>query len=133
MPYHEPMRIGIMGCGPAGLTAALLLHRSGHEVTLTERFDEPQVIGSGFILQPTGLAVLAELGLATSIQGLGQRIERIYGLTEPTDRVVLDVDYAALGSGFHGLAVHRAALFDLLLDEITARGIPVTTDRKSVV
>lgn len=47
--------IAIAGCGPCGLAAALLLHRAGHHVTLFERFDTPRPIGSGLMLQPTGL------------------------------------------------------------------------------
>ncbi|TIS71130.1 MAG: FAD-dependent oxidoreductase, partial [Mesorhizobium sp.] len=47
--------IAIAGAGPAGLAAALYLKRAGHRVTIFERFDEPKPVGSGLILQPTGL------------------------------------------------------------------------------
>ena len=50
--------------GFPGLAAALLLHRQGHHVTLYERFEAPRAVGSGLMVQPTGLAVLAALGLA---------------------------------------------------------------------
>lgn len=122
------MRIGIVGCGPSGLTAALLLRRAGHEVELVERFPEPRAVGSGFILQPTGLAVLAELGLSDEAHSFGQRLDGIYGESRPSGRTVLNVDYAALGDGFHGLAVHRAAVFDLLFAEIKRQEIAVTND-----
>lgn len=128
------MKIGIVGCGPAGLATALLLHRQAFDVTLIERFDEPHAVGSGFILQPTGLAVLADLGLADEIHSYGQRLDRIYGVTEPSGRVVLDVNYSALGDGFHGLAVHRAALFDVLYDAVRNAGIKIITgfDTRSI-
>lgn len=61
MPHFD---IAIAGCGPAGLAAALLLHRDGHRVTLFERFDASRPVGSGLLIQPTGFAVLAQLGLA---------------------------------------------------------------------
>ncbi|MEL7187658.1 MAG: NAD(P)/FAD-dependent oxidoreductase [Pseudomonadota bacterium] len=121
------MRIGIVGCGPAGLATALLLSRGGHDVALFERFDEPHAVGSGFILQPTGLAVLSELGLSDQIHDWGQRLDRIYGVAEPSGRIVLNVNYAALGEGFHGLAVHRAALFDVLYGAVQQSGIEVIT------
>ena len=50
--------IAVAGCGIAGLAGALLLHRRGHAVTLYERFEQPRPLGSGLLLQPTGLAVL---------------------------------------------------------------------------
>ena len=69
--------IAIAGCGPCGLTAALLLHRSGHRVTMFERFDTPRPIGSGLMIQPTGMAVLAELGLLDDATRCGARIDRL--------------------------------------------------------
>ena len=62
------MQIGIVGAGPAGLAAALFLHRSGHRVTVLERFEAPRPLGSGLILQPTGLAhPVRRIGLADEL------------------------------------------------------------------
>ncbi len=63
----QRLHIAIAGCGPAGLATALLLHRDGHHVTLFERFDTPRAVGSGLMIQPTGFAVLRELGLADAL------------------------------------------------------------------
>jgi 2-polyprenyl-6-methoxyphenol hydroxylase-like FAD-dependent oxidoreductase len=52
-------RIAICGAGPAGL--ALMLTRDGHAVDLIERFERPAPVGSGLILQPTGLSVLDKI------------------------------------------------------------------------
>jgi salicylate hydroxylase len=106
--------IAICGCGPAGLAAALLLHRAGNRVQIFERFATPQPVGSGLILQPTGLAVLSELGLIADTSSLGNRIDRLFGRVVPSNRVVLDVRYRALGTGWHAIAIHRSVLFDLL-------------------
>jgi 2-polyprenyl-6-methoxyphenol hydroxylase-like FAD-dependent oxidoreductase len=119
--------IAVCGCGPAGLAAALLLHRGGHRVRLFEQFDAPRAVGSGLILQPTGLAVLAELGLLEPLRGLGARIERLFGRAVPSDRVVLDVRYRAMGPGWFALAVHRAALFHVLHDAACSAGIEIIT------
>jgi 2-polyprenyl-6-methoxyphenol hydroxylase-like FAD-dependent oxidoreductase len=124
---HRQRDIAICGCGPAGLAAALLLHRAGHRVRVFERFDSPRAVGSGLILQPTGLAVLAELGLIAGITSLGTRIDRLFGRVAPSNRVVLDVRYSSLGPGWHGIAIHRSALFGLLHDAVTSRGIEITS------
>jgi len=121
------MRIAIAGCGPAGLASALMLGRDGHDVALFERFDEPSPVGSGIILQPTSLAVLHELGLAAEIHRCGSRIDNIVGVSVPAMKTVLDVNYQVLGDEFHGLAVHRAALFEVLYADVCSRGITIRT------
>jgi salicylate hydroxylase len=113
---HPSLEIAVCGCGPAGLAAALLLARDGHRVRLFDQFVEPRPLGSGLILQPTGLAVLEALGVRERLAQLGAPIERLYGRATPSQRVVLDVRYRALGPSVKALAVHRAALFGVLYD-----------------
>ena len=57
------MRVAVVGCGTGGPAAALLLNAAGHDVEIFERFNTPSPIGAGLLLQPTGQAVLARLGL----------------------------------------------------------------------
>lgn len=119
--------IAIVGAGPAGLAAALYLKRAGHKVTVFERFEEPKPVGSGLILQPTGLTVLADLGLLDEILTLGNRIERLHGADACSGRTVLDVRYDARRGGRFGVAVHRAALFGVLFDAANREGIAIET------
>src|SRR5215472_2704095 len=117
------LNIAVCGCGPAGLATAVLLKRAGHQVCLLERFETPRPVGSGLVLQPTGLAVLRELGLLGSMRRLGAPIDRLFGRAVPSNRVVLDVRYRALGPGWCGLAVHRSALFGILHGAAVASGV----------
>jgi len=126
----KPLRIAIAGAGPAGLCAALRLRRDLHEVTLFEQFDAPKPLGSGLILQPTGLAVLDELGLGERMRSLGSRLDRLFGRVLPSGRVVLDVRYATLGGERFGLGAHRAALFNVLFDAVVGAKIPIETRRR---
>ena len=129
----KPLDIAIAGCGPGGLAAALLLHRDGHRVTMFERFAEPRAVGSGLMIQPTGLAVLDALGLGAKVRGRGGRIERLFGQTARGGRTVLDVRYRALGPGAGcGLGIHRASLFAALHDAVGSGGIAVATGRTIV-
>jgi len=124
--------IAIAGCGIAGLAAALLLHRAGHRVSLYERFEQPRALGSGLMVQPTGLAVLAELDLAEKVVARGARISRLYG-KNAEGSVVLDARYADFATeGVFGLGIHRASLFDTLYAAVGAAGIPVHTGREIV-
>ncbi len=124
----QRLHIAIAGCGPAGLATALLLHRAGHRVTLFERFDAPRPVGSGLMIQPTGFAVLQQLGLADALLDRGARVDRLHGAAGSSGRVVLNVHYRALGNrAAFGVGVHRATLFALLHDAVVAEGIAVET------
>lgn len=119
--------IAVAGAGPAGLATALYLHRDGHKVTLFERFETPHPVGSGLMLQPTGRAVLHDLGLHEKIAALGQPLDGLLGHDIRTGKVVLDVRYASIRRLGRGLGVHRAALFSVLHDAVVEAGIAVRT------
>ncbi|WP_245446278.1 FAD-dependent oxidoreductase [Mesorhizobium kowhaii] len=106
---------------------ALYLKHAGHRVTVFERFEEPKPVGSGLILQPTGLTVLADLGLLDDMLALGSRIDRLHGADATTGRTVLDVRYDAQRGGRFGLAVHRAALFGVVFRAVLRESIAIET------
>jgi 2-polyprenyl-6-methoxyphenol hydroxylase-like FAD-dependent oxidoreductase len=124
-------QIAIAGCGPAGLAAALLLHRDGHRVTVFERFDAPRPIGSGLMLQPTGMAVLGRLGLCDEAIARGARVDRLFGHSAASGRTVLDVRYAALRrTDAFGIGIHRATLFGILFEAVRRTDIDIVTGRE---
>ena len=117
--------IAIAGAGPGGLATALFLTQQGHKVRLFEQFDAPRPVGSGLMLQPTGLAVFEALGLGHDIHALGAPIDRLIGTDSRSGRTVLDVRYGPLGADVHALAVHRAALFNVLHNAVVRAGIEI--------
>jgi 2-polyprenyl-6-methoxyphenol hydroxylase-like FAD-dependent oxidoreductase len=123
--------IAIAGCGIAGLACAALLARDGERVTVFDRLEKPQPLGSGLILQPVGLVVLDEIGVGARLRQLGAPIQRLFGRVHPSGRVVLDVRYRDLaGPARQGLAVHRGALFEALLDAAVAAGAEIAPGRE---
>ena len=115
--FLGPLDIAVVGCGVAGQAAATLLAERGHRVTVYERFTEPQPIGAGLLLQPTGLAVLRELGLADAAIARGARVVGLEARTH-RGRAILDLHYAHLHPQAHGVGIHRATLFELLHDRL---------------
>ena len=122
------LKIAIIGCGPAGLSAAIALHDKGHAVSVFERFEQAGPVGSGLMLQPTGLTVLDRFGLRDEVEAIGQRINGMLGRIAPKGKIVLDIEYAVLSSEMYGVAIHRAALFHVLFEAVVSRSIPVHVD-----
>ncbi|MEQ1513619.1 MAG: NAD(P)/FAD-dependent oxidoreductase [Lysobacteraceae bacterium] len=107
------MRIAIVGYGTAGQTLAVALSRDGHRVEVFERVPEPGPVGAGFLLQPTGLSVLWELGLLDAALEHGALVRRLYGETIAS-RAVMDMRYRELHPALFGLGLQRGAIFELL-------------------
>ena len=122
----RPLSIAAAGCGIAGLSAAILLGRQGHLVTVFDQFAEPLPVGSGLVIQPVGQAVLAELGVLQAALNQGARISRMVGYVSGGSGTALDARYDAGGKGRFGLALHRSVLFSLLLEKARAEGIKIT-------
>jgi 2-polyprenyl-6-methoxyphenol hydroxylase-like FAD-dependent oxidoreductase len=103
------MKVAIVGCGTAGGAAALFLTRQGHEVVVFERVPDPRAVGAGIILQPTGQAVLARLGLEKEVCERGARLDGLV-VRNATGRKIMELSYEDVGDLF-GLGIHRGVLF----------------------
>ena len=109
--------VAIVGYGTGGQAAALALARHGHSVEVFERVPNPGPVGAGFLLQPTGLQALWQLGLLGQACALGAPVARLHGET-PEGRAVMDMRYAGLDPRLCGIGMQRGALFALLHDAI---------------
>jgi 2-polyprenyl-6-methoxyphenol hydroxylase-like FAD-dependent oxidoreductase len=105
--------IGIVGAGTAGPAAALFLARQGHAVTIYERVTNPTAIGAGIILQPTGQAVLARLGLADEVISRGERLDGLQVVRHESGPL-LQLDYVDVNEKYFGVGLHRGVLFSAL-------------------
>jgi len=110
---RQPLDIAIVGAGITGLACASLLARDGHRVLVYERFESSRPLGTGLMLQPTGQAALARLGLLGDIEALGARVDRLHGITD-RGATIFDLSYADLDANYYAIGVHRAALHGAL-------------------
>jgi salicylate hydroxylase len=124
------LNIGIAGAGIGGLAAAAFLAREGHRVTVFDQFETVGPIGSGLILQETGLTILGELGLRAEAEALGAPIRRLYGLSRPSGRTVLDVRYGSLREALIGISIQRPALFNLVHGAALAAGARIESSTR---
>ena len=113
--------VAIVGYGTGGQAAALALARAGEHVEVFERVPNPGPVGAGFLLQPTGLQALWQLGLLDQACALGAPVRRLHGETA-VGRAVMDMRYADLDPRLCGLGMQRGALFALLHEAIGLQG-----------
>ena len=128
---RKSLDVAIIGAGITGLASATLLARGGHRVVVHERFETSRPLGSGVMLQPTGLAALERLGLRRSIEALGTRIVRLHGTAE-RGTTIFDLDYRDLDPQFYAIGIHRAALHGALWSEFLKSGAVLETSRTIV-
>ncbi|WP_411845094.1 NAD(P)/FAD-dependent oxidoreductase [Roseibacillus persicicus] len=120
----QPLSIAVVGLGSAGPASATLLARQGHRVELFERAPACEPVGAGFLLQPSGMSVLDELGILEPVLERGARIERLHVLDQQ-DRDLLDLQYRELGDHLFGLGLHRPVLLHYLLAAMAKESVPV--------
>jgi salicylate hydroxylase len=117
----------VAGCGPGGMASALFLKRAGFEVVLFDQFAEPRPVGSGLLIQPSGQAVLAELGLLDAIRQRAASVRGLFGINNANGKRALDMEYSNLGLGVVALGIHRASLFDVMFEAAGKAGIPINS------
>ncbi len=122
--------IVVLGSGIGGLALAALLARAGHTVRVFDQFEAPKPVGSGLMLQQTGLAVLEQLDLRARVEALGSRIDRLWGLTTPSLRPVLDVRYSKWNADLYGVGVQRGMVFDQLLAAALDSGVELVPETR---
>jgi len=115
------LRIAIVGCGTAGPAAAVFLARQGHRVELFERAETCRPVGAGFLLQPSGMAVLRDLGLLETVLEKAAKIRRMH-VVHSGGGTLMDLRYADLGETCHGAGLHRPVLLAALIEGMEAAG-----------
>lgn len=117
------MTVAIVGAGVAGLASSIYLKRAGHDVHVFERARTLEAVGSGIMLQPSGMAVLKDLGLLNECLRKGAPLIGVFGTSPLNGRIILDTRYEHWKPGAHGLGIHRSVLLKVLYEEARRSGV----------
>src|SRR5262249_27019727 len=115
----------VVGAGPAGSTAALVLARGGARVALVDKATFPRDKACGDLVGPRGLAVLESLRLAPP----GSRAVEEMWICGPPGRRVLLPARAGYTSPDHAMATPRLRFDAWLRDAAVAAGAEPITGR----
>jgi 2-polyprenyl-6-methoxyphenol hydroxylase-like FAD-dependent oxidoreductase len=116
------LSIGIVGCGVGGCTAALLLARQGHAITLFEQTPRVGPAGAGVLLQASGQRVLHSLNLLDSVLSNAERIEELVATTHRGQHLSR-LRFADRPGGHIAYGLHRGDLFAVLHTAVLAAAV----------
>lgn len=108
----------VVGAGPAGSVAALVLARGGARVALVDRRTFPRAKACGDLIGPRGVRLLAELGI--SVPGAGRLGDMV--VIGPSGRKVLLPALPGINYASHALSVPREKFDALLFEAAVAAG-----------
>src|SRR5450830_1374820 len=128
-PRAPPMKTDfdavIVGAGPAGSTASILLARAGWRVALVEKQLFPRRKVCGECMGATNLPILQELGIGAAFVGAAGPELRQVALMQGEKYVVADLPPAGDGPWRWGRALGRETLDTLLLEQARLSGVQV--------
>lgn len=129
---NEPWDVAIIGAGPAGATAAIVLARAGAKVLLCDKKDFPREKVCGDALTPDALRVLARLGLLDEVSRRGRVVDAASGFSASRIEVRIPARFVTIRRvDFDAFLVETAVAAGATFEKLTVTSIddPHTTPR----
>lgn len=108
----------VAGGGIGGLSAALCLRRTGHEVTVFETVSEPRELGVGINLLPHSVRVLHDLGLAAELAAAAVATSELRFCSDDGVMIWSEPRGLAAGNPWPQYSMHRGRLQMVLLEAV---------------
>jgi 2-polyprenyl-6-methoxyphenol hydroxylase-like FAD-dependent oxidoreductase len=109
----------IIGAGIGGLAAAIAIRQKGISVTVVEAAPEIKAVGAGIIMASNAMQILQRLGIADKVKDNGYRLTSGQIADQKWRSIQrIDGEYAISKYGVGSYAIHRAALRQILFDEL---------------
>ncbi len=115
---ERPFDVVVVGAGPAGSIAALVLARAGARVALADKASFPRDKACGDLVGPRGVQVLAELGVHVPDAGQGSDLLAV----GPSGRASKLPAFAGRTYAGHGVVVPRLVFDNALREAAVAAG-----------
>jgi 2-polyprenyl-6-methoxyphenol hydroxylase-like FAD-dependent oxidoreductase len=122
---EERTEVLVIGGGPAGATAALLLARLGWSVALLEQKTFPRRKVCGEYVSATSLPLLDSIGIGEVFRDLAGPMVRRVGLFAGSSRLIAELPRPAACGDEWGRALAREHLDTILLQEAASQGVDV--------
>eukprot|EP00903_Cladosiphon_okamuranus_P003651 g3649.t1 len=110
-------------------SASVFLKRDGHEVIAFEQAPVCRAVGAGFLLQPSGMEVLRELGVYDEVISHASRVGRLH-VMEKDGRDLMELSYRELGGNLFGAGLHRPVVMDSLIGLMEREGVEIRWGRR---
>ncbi|CUJ33401.1 FAD-dependent monooxygenase [Cognatishimia activa] len=125
------LKIGVLGGGIGGLTAALALAQRGAQVTVLEQAEAIKEVGAGIQVSPNGFCVLRALGLGDALRAKAVKGEAVELRDYKAGRVVTRLDLGLLDADQEYFFAHRADLIDILVSACRESGVQIRLLQKA--
>ena len=125
-PERGPLRVAIVGAGPAGSALAILLARQGGDVTLFDDGRRPELL-VGESLVPAVVPILQRLGIEEETAAFSCVKPGVSFIWSPTDRVSVTFARFAPAVFPYAYNIPRPRFDEVLLARATASGTLVAS------